>query len=63
MFGLVRYNAGGTLDSTFGGDGRVTTNLTADSDIATGIAIQADGMIVRSQPPRRLPNFSAAGEG
>ena len=42
-FGLVRYNAGGTLDSTFGGDGRVTTNFTADWDIATGIALQADG--------------------
>jgi len=45
-FGLARYTADGTLDSTFGGDGRVTTNFTADLDISTGIGLQADGKIV-----------------
>jgi uncharacterized delta-60 repeat protein len=45
-FGLARYNTNGTLDTTFGGDGRVTTNFTAGWDIATGIALQVDGKIV-----------------
>src|SRR6266545_2605906 len=42
-FVLLRYNADGTLDSTFGGDGRVTTDFTAAEDAAWGVAIQADG--------------------
>jgi uncharacterized delta-60 repeat protein len=45
-FVLVRYNADGTLDTSFGGDGRVTTNFTRREDAAWGVAIQADGKIV-----------------
>jgi uncharacterized delta-60 repeat protein len=45
-FALARYNANGSLDTTFGGDGKVRTNFTAVSDGATGVAIQADGKIV-----------------
>jgi uncharacterized delta-60 repeat protein len=45
-FGLARYNTDGTLDTTFGGDGRVTTNFTAGDDVANGVAVQADGKIV-----------------
>jgi uncharacterized delta-60 repeat protein len=45
-FALVRYNPDGTLDSTFSGDGRVTTNFTSGEDVALGLAIQADGNIV-----------------
>jgi uncharacterized delta-60 repeat protein len=45
-FVLVRYNADGTLDTSFGGDGRVTTDFTPAEDAAWGIAIQADGKIV-----------------
>jgi uncharacterized delta-60 repeat protein len=45
-FGVARYNGDGTLDSTFGGDGRVTINFTKDWDFAEGIALQADGKIV-----------------
>ncbi len=45
-FAIVRYNPDGRLDSTFGGDGRVTTDFTPDSDWATAVAIQADGKIV-----------------
>ena len=43
---LARYNLDGTLDTTFGGDGRVTTNLTRKYDRALGVAIQTDGRIV-----------------
>ena len=45
-FALARYNANGTLDTTFGGDGRVATNFTPREDGAYGVAIQADGKIV-----------------
>jgi uncharacterized delta-60 repeat protein len=45
-FVLVRYNADGTLDTSFGGDGKVTTDFTRREDAAYGVAIQADGKIV-----------------
>jgi uncharacterized delta-60 repeat protein len=45
-FALARYNPDGTLDPTFGGDGRVTTNYTAHDDGASGVAVQRDGKIV-----------------
>jgi len=44
-FALARYNANGSLDSGFSGDGRVTTDL-GGHDSANGVAIQADGKIV-----------------
>jgi uncharacterized delta-60 repeat protein len=43
---LARYNPGGSLDSTFSGDGKVLTNFTRGSDYATGVTLQADGKIV-----------------
>jgi uncharacterized delta-60 repeat protein len=45
-FALARYNSDGTLDTTFGGDGKVTTNFTVGADFAYGVAIQTDGKIV-----------------
>jgi uncharacterized delta-60 repeat protein len=45
-FALARYETDGTLDTSFGGDGRVTTNFTADFDAAFALALQADGKIV-----------------
>jgi uncharacterized delta-60 repeat protein len=44
-FALTRYLSGGSLDPTFGGDGRVST---ASFDEAFDVAIQADGKIVVS---------------
>ena len=44
-FALARYNPNGTLDTSFSGDGRQTTDFGA-SDGAHGVAIQADGKIV-----------------
>ena len=44
-FGLARYNTDGSLDTTFDGDGKVTTDF-GDSEDARGVAIQADGKIV-----------------
>lgn len=45
-FALVRYSASGRLDETFGGDGIVTTSLTAGADVAQAIVQQKDGKIV-----------------
>ena len=45
-FGLVRYDADGTVDTTFGGDRRVITNFTSGDDDVSDVAIQADGKIV-----------------
>jgi uncharacterized delta-60 repeat protein len=45
-FGLVRYNADGTLDAGFSDDGVVVTNFTPVDDSAADLAIQADGKIV-----------------
>jgi uncharacterized delta-60 repeat protein len=45
---IVRYNRDGSLDTTFGGTGIVTTAVGAKNDGALGIAIQPDGKIVVS---------------
>jgi uncharacterized delta-60 repeat protein len=45
-FALARYDPDGSLDPTFSGNGKLTTDVTADGDVATDVAIQADGMIV-----------------
>ncbi|MFL5798198.1 MAG: delta-60 repeat domain-containing protein [Actinomycetota bacterium] len=46
-FALARYRTDGGLDSTFGGDGTVTTHFTTRSDdVAFAMAIQADGNVV-----------------
>jgi uncharacterized delta-60 repeat protein len=45
QFAVVRYNADGSLDSTFGTGGVVTTAL-GTSDTASSLALQADGKIV-----------------
>ena len=45
-FALARYDSDGTLDASFGVDGKVTTDFTPRSDGAAGVAIQADGRIV-----------------
>jgi uncharacterized delta-60 repeat protein len=44
-FALARYNANGHLDTTFGTDGRVVTNLFG-IDKAESVAVQADDKIV-----------------
>jgi uncharacterized delta-60 repeat protein len=45
-FALVRYNTDGSLDPTFDGDGRVTTDYGFGSSQIYGLAIQTDGKIV-----------------
>src|SRR5262249_45062039 len=45
-FSLARYNADGSLDTTFGTGGKVTTDFAGGNDLATGVVLQSDGRIV-----------------
>jgi uncharacterized delta-60 repeat protein len=45
-FALARYHSDGSLDTTFGGDGKVTTDFTGKADGALAVAVQSDGKIV-----------------
>ncbi len=44
-FALARYTANGDPDSTFDGDGKLTTDFGSGSDEAQAIALQSDGKI------------------
>lgn len=45
-FVLLRFNPDGSVDSTFGNGGTVTTNINNDNDRAYALARQSDGKIV-----------------
>ena len=45
-FALVRYNNDGSLDTSFGNGGKVTTDFSNSQDMASAIAVQGDGKIV-----------------
>ncbi|MCP3690031.1 MAG: tandem-95 repeat protein, partial [Gammaproteobacteria bacterium] len=45
-FAMVRYNADGSLDTSFDGDGIVTTAIGAGRDHIRSITVQSDGKIV-----------------
>jgi uncharacterized delta-60 repeat protein len=45
-FGVIRYNADGSLDTSFGKGGKVSTDFAGGMDVARAVVIQADGKIV-----------------
>jgi uncharacterized delta-60 repeat protein len=45
-FCAVRYLANGDLDTSFSGDGKVTTSIGSGNDYAGDVALQSDGKIV-----------------
>jgi uncharacterized delta-60 repeat protein len=45
-FAIARYNPNGSLDTTFSGDGKQTTDFFGNGDAASAVAIQANGKIV-----------------
>jgi uncharacterized delta-60 repeat protein len=45
-FALARYNINGTLDTSFGTSGRVTTDFAGANDVPFSVALQPDGNIV-----------------
>lgn len=65
-FALRRYNVDGSLDTTFGTDGKVTTDLSGDYDAAFALAIQEDDKLVvaglaLSKPKKPTNPLVAAG--
>jgi uncharacterized delta-60 repeat protein len=58
FFALVRYNADGLRDASFGTDGKVLTNFNSFEDVAEAVALQADGKIVVAGTTFRSPNSS-----
>ena len=45
-FAVLRFNANGSLDTTFGGTGFVITDVAQKDDIATATVLQPDGKVV-----------------
>lgn len=45
-FAIARYNADGSLDKSFGKDGKIITEIGTSSDVIYDLAIQPDGKIV-----------------
>lgn len=43
---VVRYNPDGSLDSSFNGSGKTTTQVSAGDDVAKAVVIQPDGKII-----------------
>ena len=54
-FALVRYNTDGSLDSSFSGDGKLTTDL-GGTDVGYSVTVQADGLIAVAGSGN--PNFA-----
>ena len=59
-FALVRYNANGTLDATFGTGGKVTTAVGTSDGAAYALAIQADGKLVVAGATNNGINYDVA---
>jgi uncharacterized delta-60 repeat protein len=63
-FVLVRYNSDGSLDSSFGNGGIVTTDFFGRADVVLDLALQPDGKIVATghatNPARGLNSLDVA---
>jgi uncharacterized delta-60 repeat protein len=59
-FGLARYHPDGSLDTSFGGDGRVGASLAQGSDFAIAVTLQPNGRIVAAGPVRDYGRFGVA---
>ena len=59
-FAVVRYNADGSLDTSFDNDGKVTTDIgTSTADSGSAVAIQSDGKIVVAGTSGSSTDFAA----
>jgi uncharacterized delta-60 repeat protein len=61
---LARYTASGTLDPSFSGDGKLTTDLGGILDMAAALVIQSDGKLVaagRNDDSFALARYTASG--
>lgn len=55
-FALARYNPSGSLDTSFSGDGKVTTALGSSVDQAWDVVLQTDGKIIAAGMARNSRN-------
>jgi len=60
IFSLARYNPDGSLDITFDGDGRVTTDFGAQDDFGSDVMVQPDGKIVVAGRSRGVSTYDFA---
>lgn len=56
-FALVRYNADGSLDTIFDGDGKVTTGIGQIGDYGVSVALQLDGKILVAGDSNSRSNY------
>lgn len=56
-FAVVRFNSDGSLDTSFNGIGKVTTDFGGSDDSGYSVAIQADGKIVVAGGIGSYPNY------
>lgn len=59
-FAVARYNTDGTLDTTFGNGGKVTTDFPNLAAVASSVVIQPDGKILVAGGA--FPNFTFLGD-
>ena len=60
-FALARYHANGSLDTTFGNNGQVISDLFGGSDdIAYSLVLQSDGKLIAGGRTGQYPNFKFA---
>jgi uncharacterized delta-60 repeat protein len=59
-FAVARYNSNGSLDTTFGTNGKVTTDFPGLAAVASSVVIQPDGKILVAGGA--FPNFTFLGD-
>jgi uncharacterized delta-60 repeat protein len=59
-FAVARYNANGSLDTSFDGDGKLTTAFGSRSDEGYGVAVQSDGKLVVAGQSHNGSNYDFA---
>ena len=59
-FAVARYNPDGSLDTSFGNGGKVTTDLGSDSDIGNDVILQPDGRILMGGQIDQAQDFALA---
>ena len=57
-FAVARYNANGSLDTSFDGDGKISTSFGSGWDLAFSVAVQSDGRIVAGGASRSSADFA-----
>ena len=59
-FAVVRYNTDGSLDSTFNGDGKVTTDFDGNNDFAKSVTMQSNGKIILAGTNKKNGKYNFA---